>query len=458
VNIPRHPFPELRDYQKELKKAYFDPEITELDVVIARRGAKTTTLYSECIVPDLVQTVQTIVLVYPTKKIGFTNFWNNIEDDGFKTLDHMPRELIAPYGNSNTDESMMMTLTNGSILMLLGAKDYDALRGANGKKYIFDEFADQYIEAVDVVAPIVKRNKGKVVYAGTPKFDGRNGETMRKLWEAAAKNPRKWRCYIDGTHFMTPEEMAELREDYMLRNNGNDFKYKQEIMLDWGQTSESSYYGSIIAWMRKGKGKHIGIHPYNVAHPVYTAWDLGTDDATAIIFWQYIDKKVYIIDYYETNNIGYAPIIAFLKTKPYVYKWHFIPHDGSVREQSDASTRLIKLQTLGLGNASLVKRESVGTGINRVIDNLILAYVNEPTTQELLRKLALYQRKKNGLTGEYEGPVHDTNSHASDAIRYLYAAIEQMFDEKTGRFFYDDYSETTSYETDFSEEPEASYP
>jgi len=32
VNIPRHPFPELRDYQKELKKAYFDPEITELDV------------------------------------------------------------------------------------------------------------------------------------------------------------------------------------------------------------------------------------------------------------------------------------------------------------------------------------------------------------------------------------------------------------------------------------------
>ncbi|HWT40069.1 MAG TPA: phage terminase large subunit family protein [Dongiaceae bacterium] len=453
MNIPRHPFPKLRPYQVELKRAYFDPNITELDVVIARRGAKTTTLFSECIVPDLIQTVQTIVLVYPTKKIGFNNFWNNIEDDGFRTLDHLPRELVA--SSNNTEDNMMITLINGSVLMLLGAKDADALRGANGKKYIFDEMADQYIEAVDVVAPIVKRNKGKMVFAGTPKFDGRNGETMRKMWEAAEKNPKKWRCYIDGSYFMTPEEMEELRQDYMLRNNGNDFKFRQEIMLDWGQTSESSYYGSIITFMKKKK--RIGIWPYNAKYPVFTSWDLGTDDATAIIFWQYIDKVVHIIDYYETNNIGYEPIINFLKLKPYVYKWHFIPHDGSVREQSDATTRLTKLQSLGLGNASLVKRESVGDGINRVVENLAKAFIHAPMTAELTRKASLYQRKKNGLTGEYMGPEHDTNSHASDALRYLYAAIEQTFDKESGRFFYDDYAETATYETDFSEEYEATY-
>lgn len=453
MNIPAHPFPSLRDYQKEIKVAYFDPIITEMDVVIARRGAKTTTLFSECIVPDLVQQTQTIVLVYPTMKIGFKNFWNNIEDDGFRTLDHIPPSLILQ--SNNTEDNMMITLFNGSIFMVLGAKDAEALRGANAKVYWFDEMADQYIEAVDVVAPIIKRNHGKLVFSGTPKFDGRNGETMRKLHASAAKNPKKYACYIDGSYFMTKEEMIELREDYMLRNNGNDFKYRQEILLDWGQTSDSSYYGAIMA--KKRQNRSIGSWPYDPKIPVFTAWDLGTDDATAIIFWQYKEKKVYIIDYYETNNIGYEPIINFLKTKPYVYKWHFIPHDGSVREQSDASTRLVKLQKLGLGNASLVKREGVGDGINRVIDKLPLAFIHAAMTYELVRKASLYQRKKNGLTGDYEGPLHDTNSHASDALRYLYAAIEQMFDKKTGRFFYDDYQETTSYETDFSDEDESSY-
>ncbi len=449
MNIPRHPFKKLRPYQVEMKRAYFDPLIKELDVVIARRGAKTTTLFSECIVPDLVQKVQTIVLVYPTKKIGFNNFWNNIEDDGFRTLDHIPHELVL--SSNNTEDNMMITLVNGSVLMLLGAKDADALRGANGRVYWFDEMADQYIEAVDVVSPIVKRNGGKLVFSGTPKFDGRNGETMRKMWEAAEKDPKKWRCYIDGSHFMSAEEMEELRQDYMLRNNGNDFKYRQEIMLDWGQTSESSYYGAILTFMKK-KRRISTRFPYDPKYPVFTSWDLGTDDATAIIFWQYINKTVYIIDYYETNNIGYTPIINFLKTKPYVYKWHFLPHDGSVREQSDATTRLMKMQSLGLGNASLVKRESVGDGINRVVDFLPVAYIYEPMTEKLVQKASLYQRKKNGLTGEYEGPLHDTNSHASDALRYLYAAIKQMFDEDSGRFFYDDYNEATTYETDFSEE------
>jgi len=248
--------------------------------------------------------------------------------------------------------------------------------------------------------------------------------------------------------------MEELREDYMTRNNGNDFKYRQEILLDWGQTSDSSYYGAIMT--KKRINKSIGSYPYNPKEPVFTSWDLGTDDATSIVFWQYTDKRVRIIDYYETNNIGYEPIINFLKTKPYVYKWHFIPHDGSVREQSDASTRLVKLQNLGLGNASLVKRENIGDGINRVIDNLPTTFINEPMTYEFVRKVSLYQRKKNGLTGDYEGPMHDTNSHASDSLRYLYAAIEQMFDKETGRFFYDDYEETTSYETDFTDDDDYS--
>src|SRR4051812_15988654 len=97
MQIPAHRLPH-RDYQKDIIQAFNDPKIDELLLVIARRGAKTTTTYSEGIVPELVKQVQTAVAVYPTAKMGFDNFWTNIEDDGFKTLDHMPKGLLSMSG------------------------------------------------------------------------------------------------------------------------------------------------------------------------------------------------------------------------------------------------------------------------------------------------------------------------------------------------------------------------
>jgi len=316
MQVPAHRLP-LRDYQKDIVEAFNNPKIDELMLVIARRGAKTTTTYSEGIVPDLVKKVQTAVGVYPTAKMGFDNFWTNIEDDGFRTLDHMPKALLL--GQSNSDDDMRQTLINGSVFRVLGASGPGAaekLRGANGKIYWFDEFADQIIEAVNVVAPITDRNKGKRIYTGTPKIDGINGETMRRMHESFKKEMRdkgafstKYTCYIDATHYMTAEELEKTRQGYILRN-GNDFKFRQEMLLDWGQASESSYYGSIMR--RKDKDGTIGECAHNPAYPVYTVWDLGRADTMVIGFFQHYNGKPRLIDIYETHSFGLDSIIPVL--------------------------------------------------------------------------------------------------------------------------------------------------
>ncbi len=64
MKIPVHSLP-LRQYQIELKEAYNNPLIDEILAIIARRGGKTTTLFKECVAPDLVKEKQTIVFVYP---------------------------------------------------------------------------------------------------------------------------------------------------------------------------------------------------------------------------------------------------------------------------------------------------------------------------------------------------------------------------------------------------------
>lgn len=421
LQIPKHRLP-LRDYQKEIVQAFNDPKIDELLLVIARRGSKTTTTYSEGIVPDLVKRVQTAVAVYPTAKMGYRNFWNNIEDDGFKTIQHMPSQLIARQ--SNTEDDMQYQLINGSIFMALGATNHEALRGANGRIYWFDEFADQPIEAVNVVAPITERNGGKRIYTGTPKIDGINGETMRRMHEAFKKDKTgtKYTCYIDATHYMTPEELEKTRQGYILRN-GNDFKFRQEMLLDWGQSSSGSYYGQIIS--QKRKDGTIGLFPYNQAYPVYTSWDLGRADNMAIIFWQYIDGTVHIIDSYETSQVGLNAMIPLLKSKPYVYGWHFLSWDAVVHSTNDNVRRIDYMMQNGIHNISALRKEGISIGIDRVIQNLPKTKINEPTCTELIRKLSLYTRKYNSLTGDYVGPEHNSASHFADAIRYVWTSIEQ---------------------------------
>lgn len=424
--------------------AYNDPNILELLYIVARRGGKTTVVFSEEIVPDLVKEVQTIVLVYPTAKMGFRNFWNNIENDGFKTIEHVPQGLIARQSNSEDD--MRIELINGSVFMVVGATNVEALRGANGKKYFFDEFADMPIEAVNVVAPIVEANGGKLIYMGTPKIDGINGETMRRMHFAFKNDSTKFTNYIQATRYMTPEQLEKSRQGYITRN-GNDFKYRQEMLLDWGQSSGSSYYGEIMS--RKDKDGTIGEFAHNPAYPVYTAWDLGKSDTMVILFFQYYNNKVRLIDLYETQNFGLDSIIPVLQSKPYNYGWHFLPHDGTVASLNDNVSRIAYLNSKGINNVSTLKREGVTIGIGRVKDGLPKLLINLGTTGSFNRRIRIYKRKYNPVTGDYIGPDHKSESHIADALRYLFAAIAWYWNDK-GEFLHSPETSQTAYQSDLA--------
>lgn len=445
MQIPAHRLP-LRDYQQEIVEAFNNPDIDELLLVIARRGAKTTTTFSEGIVPDLVKRVQTAVAVYPTAKMGFDNFWTNIEDDGFKTLDHLPRELLSMSGQSNSEDDMRRSLINGSIFRALGATNYDALRGANGRIYWFDEFADQNIEAVNVVAPITERNGGKRIYTGTPKIDGINGETMRRMHEAFKKDPKKYTCYIDATHYMTAEELETTRQGYILRN-GNDFKFRQEMLLDWGQASTASYYGGIMS--AKDKNGTIGEFGYNPAYPVFTAWDLGRADSMVVGFFQYYKKRPRLIDMLEVNGMGLNVIAEKLKEKPYVYAWHFLPHDGTVASLNDNVRRIDYLNKMGISNISTLKREGVTIGIGYAEEWLPKLLINLGTTGDFNRKIRVYRKKFNPNTGDYIGADHKSESHVADMLRYLCTALQYYFNEK-GEFILTLEDDQTEYESDLA--------
>lgn len=431
MEVPHHyiPRPSQARFLSQARAYWF------IVIMAARRWGKglTTFVYAAS---RMVEEPMGVMIIYPTAEQGYRSFWNNIENDGFKTIEHIPPQMRAKF--NDTKDSMSMVLKNGSTLDLVGANaDPEKLRGNNIKLYILSEFVDIHSGVLDIIEPIVIANGGQIIIESTPKQDGLSGMSFLKLFRAAEKDPEQMAFRVPATEYMSPEQLARARQS-CINKWGNDFMYRQEYLLDEGQALETSYYGNIIG--AKERNGLIGDHPYDPAYPVYTSWDLGGGgDSTAGVFWQYYNKKLTIIDAYETHVVNDELLVQYINSLPYAgnYGWHFFPHDGAKRD-SDGIQRVSKLHTLGLPNASLLTRRGKEAGLNDAIQLMSLptVYLHSPTCGRengLINKLRLYKRKWNPNTGDYIGPDHNTVSHYADSVRYLSDALLQFFHPVTGK-------------------------
>ena len=142
-----------------------------------------------------------------------------------------------------------------------------------------------------------------------------------------------------------------------------------------------------------------------------------------------------------------------LKAKPYVYGWHFLPHDGTVASLNDRVSRLNTLAEEGFSNASTLKRQGLGVGIGYVENWLRKILINEGTTTtqngSFHRRLRKYKKKFNPETGNYAGADHKTQSHIADALRYMCTALTLFFTEK-GEFLLAQDTDRTEYQSDLA--------
>ncbi len=213
----------------------------------------------------------------------------------------------------------------------------------------------------------------------------------------------------------------------------------------WGggyeRISEGAYFAKQIAALEKAE--RVGFFPHLAHLPVFTGWDLGIDDYTAIWFLQvhHIDRqpRVRIIDYYEASGIGaddilkealpeytadlqdrVAALIELDREKKFVYQRHFLPHDVGMREWgAGAKTRVQTLNELGVP-IDIMNRGVAQNPTERInATRRLLPICEFHQTKRVmlgLQRLRRYSRKKNDALGTYLGPLHDENSHGADAF------------------------------------------
>ena len=320
-------------------------------------------------------------------------------------------------GTKWNESELRCDLINGARITLLSSENFDSIRGIYLDICAIDEVAQVSQGLIDeVIIPALSDRKGKLFLIGTPK--GMNN-IFYDYYQKAQADP-KWflfKAKASETNIVDEEELGNA-----LTVMGKA-KYDQEFECSFIGNIEGSIYGDIVQEL-DDKG-NIGAVPYDPSLPVNTAWDIGYNDSTSIIFFQLLNHQINIIETYENDNEPLPHYIKFLQDKDYIYDTHYGPHDLDVTEFSNGKTRREVASALGV-RFRIAPRILLEDGLHAVKMLLPRCKIDSDNCADLLIALRHYHRKFNDKERIFKSkPVHDFSSHMCDALRVLATGLDE---------------------------------
>ncbi len=216
----------------------------------------------------------------------------------------------------------------------------------------------------------------------------------------------------------------------------------------WEGGFDTRYSGSVYA--KSIKQEQIKEIAYDAQRPIYTSWDLGFDDATAIVFYQLARNEIQVIDYYESNfedikhycEVLYGAKIVIDKRSEAtgkVLEWHFgerisevrsrynytgakhyVPHDAAYKLQAAAGRSIVE-QAGEFGIVLVVVQATNQQNSEQALRKTLPdCWFNLETTKDLVHALMSYHYEYDEDRKIYSKiPVHDWSSHAADAAELM---------------------------------------
>lgn len=206
IKLP-HKF-EPRDYQLPFFRA-MDSGIKRAVLVWHRRAGKDKACFNYTI-KRAFERVGTYFYFLPEYSQGKKVIWDNIDNDGFRMLDHIPSALVK----STNATDLKVTLVNNSVIQIMGADNFSKSGvGTNPIGVVLSEYSINSPEVWDFLRPILAVNGGWAVFNFTPR-----GQNHAYALLEMAKNNEEWFTQVltvDDTHILTPEDIARERAEGM---------------------------------------------------------------------------------------------------------------------------------------------------------------------------------------------------------------------------------------------------
>lgn len=210
---------------------------------------------------------------------------------------------------------------------------------------------------------------------------------------------------------------------------GKEFPSTPEEALNAVVTG--AIYGKIISKLRR-EGRIRDFVPHQIA-PMFTAWDVGQSDYTAIWLVQLVGMDICLVDFYECHSEQPKHYVDKVREWERLYQTkitaNLVPHDADHRGPG-GKTWCDYAREAGLTDLKVVPRTpDVWVGINYLRALLPQCYIHKThCDREWVREevpmpsgisaLEGYHTKTEITEGSIqELPVHDACSHPCDALR-----------------------------------------
>jgi len=388
------------------------------------------------------------------------------------------RILCAREFQNSIKDSVLKLL--GDQVEALGLSHFyevqtQAIRGANGTEFAFEglrqnitriksyEAVDRvWIEEAqtvsksswDILIPTIRKKGSEIWLTWNPEFE--DDETYKRFIQYPPKScvhiEMNWR---DNPWF---PEVLELEKEELRARDPDSYDHV------WEGKCRQWLEGAIYAReLRKAyEEKRIAKVAYDPAIPVYTAWDLGHTDDTAIWWYQVIAGEIHVLESYASSGGSlseYATQITGRHTtidlvgedvvakvgakveglgyrRQYKYKRHWLPHDAKAKTLAAKGKSIIQqlAAALDLSNLAIVPDIGVEDGIQAARMMFGRCWFDEQGCDPGLKALRRYQREKQQDDRSFKKiPKHDWTSHYADAFRMLAVATQNEVKPKDDR-------------------------
>jgi hypothetical protein len=349
---------------------------------------------------------------------------------GKKRIDEaFPKELRS----KTRDTDMFIEFKFGSSWQLVGSDNYNALVGSPPVGIVFSEYALSDPQSWAYLSPILEENGGWAIFIST----SRGNNHLKLILDHAKRTPGWFGQVLTAadTSVFTTAQLQQIKSD-LIGQYGDELgtaMFMQEYFCSFEGAVPGAYWAKQMAKAR-AEGRITKV-PHQPGQEVDTFWDLGIDDSMSIWFIQQIGRSFHCIDYYENTGYGLEHYAKELKSKPYLYGNHIMPHDAQQREMTNSEIALSRKQVaedLGIKPISVVKRSKsmdiiVQVHIPAVRNILSQCWFDEVKCSKGISALETYraeyddEKKKLG-----NRPVHDWSSHASSAFITFAVGSKEM--------------------------------
>jgi hypothetical protein len=395
----------LRPYQKCLVDYVDGGGLRAVSIWHRRAGkdwAALTVTYRQAL-----QRVGTVFYMAPSTAHAKKIIWTAMAG-GRSLLDTViPPEAVA----SRNETEMRLVLKNGSTIWFTGSDNYDRLVGTSPVGLVYSEYALARPHGFDFLRPILQENRGWAVFISTP----RSRNHLYRLYEVARKDPA-WSCSLLTIHDTGVLPASILEEE--ARSGMPLALIRQEYECSFDSALVGSVYGDLLSALAERGG--VEIFDVEGARDVFTSWDLGYSDSTAIWFWRVVDDRVEVIDHYEASGKPLSHYLDHIEQRSYTYRAHYLPHDARARSYQ-TGTSTIELARERLGRVTALPIMPVTQGIEAarwLLQTPMRLHVEKCAAGlEALRAYS-YSFDEDRRTFS-DKPEHGWASHSADGFRYL---------------------------------------